>query len=117
LSVSASSFCAAVLGEPVAFGGDVDRAGRVQPHRDRAGGQRDFQGRGGVEVLAGGVQPDQAAHGLFMLEQARLVGTGQLGRHPLLRCQALVAAEAADLGDQLLHRLDPLRRVRVGGGV
>src|SRR5690606_29786607 len=88
-----------VLGEPLALGGDVDRAGQVQ--RDL--GAADRQGRRGGEGVPLRLEPEQLADGRLVAGQRGAV-EGQPGRDPLAGLQALVGPEAADLGDHRLER-------------
>ena len=86
-----------VLGEPPALGGHVDGARQVE----RDPGTADRQRGGGVEALAGRLEPQQLPDRVLVRGQRRAV-EDQFGGHLLAGLQALVGAEPADLGDDPL---------------
>ena len=100
-----------VLRQPLALGLDVDRAGQVE--RDR--GARDRQRRGG----AGSPRPAGCRRSSWRMAAScgasAVPSRVEPGRDLLAGLQALVGAEPADLGDDLLERSrSPARRPRRG---
>ena len=100
-----------VLGQPLALGRDVDRAGQVERDR-RARRPAGSRWRGSPRPPAGGA----AAAGWPPRARASAVPSRvEPGRDPLAGLQALVGAEPADLGDDLLELArSPPRRPRRG---
>lgn len=97
-----------VLGEPLALGRDIDRAGEVERHRGPGDGKR----RRRREGLALRLQPQQLTDGRLVRGEGGAVQR-EAGRNTLAGLETLVGTEAADLRDDLLKRLDLTLGARV----
>ena len=110
-AVPASSFCAAArsFSSRAPFGGDVDGARRVEFDDHGAADSRTSTDADGREVVgrSGSARPAPSTADLRV--EAGLGDAGQPRRHLLPVGEALVAAEPAHLGDQLLHVRNALR--------